>query len=74
MDLIGQIAFFREEEHRVTWATISLLFETAQTTLYDALRRSQREFNDGQAGDLAHPALPGPNSFLTCDEEATVLH
>jgi hypothetical protein len=33
-DLIAQIALFREEEHKLTWAAFSALFQAPESTLY----------------------------------------
>jgi hypothetical protein len=72
-DLIGQIAFFRAAEHKITWATISVLFQAAESTLHDWLRRRQTEMPDEESAHLGDDVLGGPNSYLTQREEDVVL-
>jgi hypothetical protein len=72
-DLVGQIAFFRAEDHKATWETISILFQLPQSTLHGWLRRREKQTEDGESLDLADAELGGPNSFLTIGEEDSVL-
>jgi hypothetical protein len=72
-NLIAQIAFFRAEDHKVTWETISILFQMPQTTLHRWLRRREEELDDEKTPETDDGEFAGPNSFLTNGEEDAVL-
>jgi hypothetical protein len=72
-DLIAQVAFFREDDNKVTWATLSALFQAPQSTLYGLFRRREKELALGEIPNLDAVELGGPNSYLTNREEDAVL-
>jgi hypothetical protein len=73
-DLVAQVAFFQAENSKLTWETISILFQLPQSILYGWLRRREKEMEDDESFDLANNDPSGPNSFLTKGEEDAVLH
>jgi hypothetical protein len=70
---MGQIAFCRAEEHKITWAALSVLFQTAQSTLHGWLRRHEKQMAGEPIGARAHDVLDRPKSDLTKREEDIVL-
>jgi hypothetical protein len=42
-DLFAQVAFFRADDHKVTWETIAIPFQLPQSTLHGWLRLCETE-------------------------------
>jgi hypothetical protein len=72
-DLIGRIAFFRNDEHRITWAVISFLFDMPKSAFHWLLHHFGDEMADDKTTDHIDAALCGPNRYLTRLEEDVVL-
>jgi hypothetical protein len=72
-DLFTHVAFFRADEHKITWETITISFQLQQSTFQGWLHRRETEMEDHDSPDLASTDLGGGNSFLTKGGDNCIL-
>jgi hypothetical protein len=66
------VAFFRAETPKITWETISILFQLSQSILRGLLRRREKPIKDDESLDLTNADSSDPDNFLTKGDDCAL--